>query len=117
MTHALPLWTIAGPPRGSLRWLGSLSLVLLLSLVLIVAGCSFSSFVAAAEADLPVVIQMISNITAIAAPGIALPIQAGGSAAIAALQIACGTPAPGATKCDPTSLVGQYQAATDAAVK
>lgn len=117
MTHALPLWTIRGPRMGSMKWLGTGFLVLLLSVVLVMAGCAFASFVAAAEADLPVVIQMISNITTIIAPSIGGALQAGGALALASLQIACGSPAPGATKCDPTSLVGQYQAATDATLK
>lgn len=117
MTQALPLWTIRGPRTGSLKWFSIASLVLLISLTLVVAGCSFASFVSAAESDLPVVIQMIANITLIVAPGIALPIQTGGALALAALHIACGTPAPGSAKCDATSLVGQYQATTDAQVK
>jgi hypothetical protein len=85
--------------------------------ILFVQGCSFSSFTAAAEADLPVVVQMVTNITNIVAPGVSAAIQAAGGIALASLQIACGSPAIGATKCDPTSLIGQYQAATDTATK
>jgi len=117
MTHALPLWTIRGPRLGSFKWFAWAWMISIVSLALIVTGCSFASFVAAAEADLPVVIQMVSNLTSLAIPGFTLPLQAGGALALASLQILCGTPAPGAKQCDPTSLVGQYQTATDTATR
>lgn len=117
MTHALPLWTISGPRFGSMKWFAWAWMIALVSFCLILSGCSFSSFVAAAEADLPVVIQIVSNLTALAVPGFTLPLQAGGALALASLQILCGAPAPGAKQCDPTSLVGQYQAATDTPTK
>lgn len=94
------------------------SLALVLSLTVTLYGCSFASFVAAAEADLPVVQQIVVNITNVVAPGVSTEIQAAGSLALAALQVVCGTPAIGASKCDPTSLIGQYQASgsTDASL-
>jgi len=82
--------------------------VLILALVL--SGCTFASFVAAAEADVPVVQQMITNITNIIAPGISPDIAAAGALALSALVLLCGNPSLTATQCDPTSLVGQYQA-------
>lgn len=116
MTSALPLWTISGPAFGSWKWLRVWSLIVLLSVCLILLGCSFASFVSAAEADVPVVIQMVSNITNIVAPGVSAALQAAGALAMIALTIACGMPAPGATKCDPTSLIGQYQATPTATI-
>jgi hypothetical protein len=90
-----------------------LPVVFVLTLCLImtfVVACSFASFAAAAEADVPVVVQMISNITNLVAPGVSAAIVAAGGLALSALTILCGTPAIGAQKCDPTSLIGQYQA-------
>lgn len=117
MTSAMPLFTISGPRLGSQRWLNCVLIVTLLSLCLILAGCSFANFTAAAEADIPVVIQMITNITNIVAPGVSAGIVAAGTLAVASLTILCGTPAIGASKCDATSLVGQYQLATDSGIK
>ena len=82
----------------------------LLIVCLSLMGCSFASFVAAAEADVPVVQQMITNITNIVAPGVSPDIAAAGALALSALALLCGNPSPGATVCDPSSLVGQYQA-------
>lgn len=110
MTQAMPLWTMKGPEIGTMKWLGMASLVLLLSACLILIGCSFASVTAAIEADLPVVMQMITNISNVVAPGISPAIAAAGALALAALQIVCGTPAIGAAQCDPASIVGQYQA-------
>jgi hypothetical protein len=117
MTHAMPLWTISGPRVGSLRWLRIAALVLVISLSLVLVGCNFASFVEAAEKDLPIVVSIVTNITNIMAPGISAAIQIGSTAALASLAIVCGTPAPGATQCDATSLVGQYQTASDQAIK
>ncbi|HVI06996.1 MAG TPA: hypothetical protein VND65_01755 [Candidatus Binatia bacterium] len=117
MTQAMPLWTIAGPRIGSWRWLWTLALVVVLSLSLVLIGCNFASFVEAAEKDLPIVLSIVTNITNIMAPGVSPLLQLGGTAALTSLAIVCGTPAPGATQCDATSLVGQYQAATDQATK
>lgn len=91
--------------------------VIMLSVCLILSGCSFASFAAAAENDIPVVIQMVQNITTIIAPQVSAAIGIAGTAALAALVVACGNPAPGAKYCDPTSLIGQIQAAKDAGVK
>jgi hypothetical protein len=88
--------------------------LVLCAVVTFVSACSFASFTAAAEADVPVVVQMITNITNIIAPGVSPAIAAAGALALAALQVACGNPAPGAAKCDPTSLIGQYQATPSA---
>lgn len=117
MTHALPLWTIRSFEPISWKWLRHTSIIVLLSLSLILMGCSFASFVAAAEEDIPTVISMISNITNIVAPGVSVAIQALGVTALAALAVACGNPAPGAATCDATSLIGQYQVASDPATK
>jgi hypothetical protein len=105
------------PRLGTNRWLAIVCLVTTLMLCVILSGCSFASFAAAVETDLPVVIQMVTNITNIVAPGVSVAIQAAGGLALASLTILCGTPAIGASKCDPTSLVGQYQLATDSGVK
>jgi len=110
MTHALPLWTLSGPRFGSWKWLRLICLTALLSICLVVAGCSFASVAAALEEDIPVILQMITNITTIMAPGVSGEVTTAGALAMTALQIICGTPAIGATKCDATSLVGQYQA-------
>lgn len=103
--------------RRSFDWLigpGVLFMfVILLCVTLTLSGCifgSFANFVSVAEADLPVVVQMISNITTIIAPGVSPAIAAGGALAVSALVLACGNPVKGSAKCDPTSLVGQYQA-------
>jgi len=117
MTHALPLWTIRGFKPVSWKWAGNLALIVMLSLSLTLAGCTFASFIAAVQEDLPVVIQMVSNITNIVAPGVSVEIQTAGGLALASLAILCGAPAIGATQCDATSLVGQYQAATDGPTK
>lgn len=114
MNHALPLWTIRGFEFRTPKWFAHVLLIALLAVTLTVMGCSFASFISAAEADIPVVVQMITNITNVVAPGVSAPIVAAGTLAIAALQIVCGTPAAGATSCDPASLVGQYQAAPTA---
>ena len=111
MTFAMPIWTIKSFELGSRKWFAHALVVTMLAVTLVVGGCSFASFIAAAEADLPVVLQMITNITNIVAPGVSVPIAAAGALALTSLQILCGTPAISATKCDPTSLVGQYQAA------
>lgn len=116
MTSALPLFTISGPEFGSWKWLRVWSLIVLLSVCLILAGCTFASFVQAAEADVPVVIQMVVNITNLVAPGVSGPIQAAGLLAIVSLTLLCGMPAPGADKCDPSSLIGQYQATPTATI-
>lgn len=116
MTQALPLWTIRGPELGSKKWFGRAAFVIFVSLSLVLAGCTFSSFVAAAEEDIPVVIQMITNITTIIAPGYSAEIQAAGTLALAGLKELCGTPAIGATKCDQTSLIGQYQASASTTI-
>ena len=84
-------------------------------LCIALVACSFASFASAAESDIPVVIQMISNITNIVAPGVSAILATAGATAVATLVVLCGSPAPGATQCDPTSMVGQYQAATGAA--
>lgn len=84
--------------------------LLIISAALVLAGCTFASFVAAAEADVPVVQQMITNITNIVAPGVSPEIAAAGALALSALALLCGNPVLGATTCDPSSLVGQYQA-------
>lgn len=117
MTQAMPLWTIRGFKPMSWKWVGNLALVVMLSLCLILVGCSFASFTAAIQEDLPVVIQMVSNITNIVAPGVSVEIQTFGGLALASLAILCGAPAIGATQCDATSLVGQYQVATDGPTK
>jgi hypothetical protein len=97
------------------------SRVLLCSFVLLVCvaliACSFASFAAAMEEDIPTVIAMVTNITMFVAPGVSAAIQTAGAAAIASLVVLCGMPAPGASRCDPSSLVGQYQAATDSGAK
>lgn len=117
MTHALPLWTIGSLKPMGWKWAGNLALAILLSLCLILVGCTFSSFIAAVQEDLPVVVQMVTNITNVVAPGVSVEIQTVGGLALASLAILCGTPAIGATQCDPTSLVGQYQVATDGPTK
>jgi hypothetical protein len=122
MNHAtalrFPIFSIAEFDfmRFALR-ASSGALALLLCFTIILSGCTFASFVAAAEARLPVVVQMITNITNVVAAPYSPAIQAFGALAIASLQIACGNPAPGARNCDPASLVGQFQAATDPALK
>jgi hypothetical protein len=92
--------------------------LLVLIAAITLSGCSFASFVAAAEADVPVVITMIQNITNIVAPGVSPDIAAAGALALSALALLCGSPAIGAAVCDPSSLIGQYQASnsTDASV-
>lgn len=117
MTSALALHTVNYP-------LGCRSIssrVLLRSFVLLICvaliACSFASFTAALEEDIPTVIAMVTNITNIVAPGVSAILATAGTAAIAALVLLCGMPAPGASKCDPSSLVGQYQAATDTGTK
>lgn len=118
MTNAMPLVGLAqGSKMDFGKWFRTTLVVFLVSLCLISAGCSFASFTAAVEADLPVVIQMVSNITNIVAPGISGVIVTSGTLALASLKILCGTPAIGASKCDATSLVGQYQVATDPSMK
>ena len=101
-------------PRISFDRLHRIIVLPLFLLVLIsaitLAGCTFASFVAAAEADVPVVIVMIQNITNIVAPGVSPEIAAAGALALSALVILCGNPAIGANTCDPSSLIGQYQA-------
>jgi hypothetical protein len=92
-------------------------LAITLCVTITISGCSFASFTQKVEQDLPVVLQIVTNLTTIVAPQFSAPIQAVGALAMTSLQLACGNPAPGATKCDATSLVGQYQAATDPAVK
>lgn len=101
----------------SWKWQGVWATIVLLSVCLVITGCGLASFIAVAEADLPVVIQMVTNITNIIAPGVSPAIQVAGGLVLAGLMIACGTPALGAVKCNPTSLVGQYQASQDATVK
>jgi hypothetical protein len=103
------------PSRNVLGYVRNCAFILMLSFSLILMGCGFASVAAAMEADIPVVEQMITNITNIIAPGVSAEIVAAGGIALASLQILCGSPAPGATKCDPSSLVGQYQTATGAA--
>jgi hypothetical protein len=117
MTQAMPLWTIAGPEFGSWRWLRNFSIAVLLSVTLILLGCGFSSFVAAAEADVPVVVHIVQNITNVIAPAISSAIQTYGNLALGVLMVLCGTPALGAVTCDATSLIGQYQAAIDPLIK
>ena len=107
MTTVMPLRVVE---FGSWRWLRRWSLIVLVSVTLILAGCGFASFVAAAEADVPVVVQMVTNITNYVAPSVSPAIQAAGTLAIAGLTLLCGTPAVGATMCDPSSLIGQSQA-------
>jgi hypothetical protein len=116
-TQAIPLWTIAGPEFGSWRWLRNFSIAVLLSVTLILMGCGFASFVAGAEADLPVIVHIVQNITNVIAPGVSSAIQQGGTLALGILAVLCGAPALGAATCDATSLVGQYQVATDAQIK
>jgi hypothetical protein len=113
----MPLWSARGPAVGTPKWIGYIFVVALLVVTIVVGGCSFANFVAAAEADLPVVIQMVSNITSIVAPGVSVAIQAAGGLTLASLQLLCGSPVPGSTKCDATSLVGQYQASPDSATQ
>ena len=84
--------------------------LIVLCMAVILSGCSFASFVAAAEADVPVVITMITNITQFVAPIVSPAIGTAGSLTLAALVLLCGNPAPGAATCDPSSLIGQYQA-------
>lgn len=116
-SQPFPLYSINAPAFGSWKWLGKWSMIVLLSVCLILVGCSFASFVSAVQADLPVVLGIITNVTMFIAPGISIPLAAAGALALAALAVACGSPAHGAMKCDSTSLIGQYQSATDPALK
>lgn len=109
MTHAMPLWTISTPRMGSWKWIGMLCLIALLAVSMTLMGCNFASATAAIEADVPVILQMITNITALVAPGVSVGVAMAGGLALASLQVLCGTPKIGATECDPTSLVGQYK--------
>ena len=59
---------------------------------------------------------MISNITTVIAPGYSADLASAGNLALGVLKELCGTPAIGATKCDPTSAIGQYQVAKTATV-
>jgi hypothetical protein len=78
---------------------------------LVLSGCSFASFIAAAEADLPPAVSAVTSLTNIIAPAIGGAIQASAALALTTMNLLCGSPAAGASKCDPTSLIGQYQAA------
>jgi len=101
------------------KWLiapGFIGVVSLALCLTVLVGCSFASFTAAAEEDIPVVIQMVTNITNIIAPGVSADIVLAGNTALASLQILCGSPAPGAKSCDPTSLIGQYDANASASL-
>lgn len=99
------------------RRLSRASLALFLCITVTLMGCSFASFAAAAEADIPVVIQMVTNITNIVAPGISPEIALAGGLALGGLTILCGSPLHGASKCDPSSLIGQLQNTTDPSAK
>lgn len=94
---------------------GFLGVLFLALLVLPIAGCSFASFVSAAEADIPVVETMIGNVATFVAPGVSPALAVAGTATMAVLVVLCGSPAAGASKCAASSLVGQYQAATGSA--
>lgn len=83
----------------------------LICATLILSGCSFASFIAAAEADLPPAVAAVVALTTIIAPGISPAIQAASALALTTMNLLCGSPAIGASQCDPTSLIGQYQAA------
>lgn len=108
--------TMKGPGVGSALGLGLLITCLVMAPVS-ATGCSFSSFIAAAEADLPVVVTMITNITNIIAPAVSAEIVLAGTFAESRMEILCGKPALGAKQCDAVSLVGEYQAAVDSSIK
>lgn len=117
MTQAFAL-SFNDAPIFARSWkgLGTWALIVLLTVTIILAGCGFPDFTSAAEADVPVVIQMITNITNVVAPGVSAPIQAAGALALAALVILCGNVVSGASKCLPDSLIGQYMSAPTATV-
>lgn len=106
--------------RRAMRWfLPHLMRVLVCNLIavaLILSGCTFQGFLVKAEQDLPIVLQIITNITGIVAPGVSVGVAVAGKLAQAGLQVVCGNPAPGATTCDPTSLIGQYSASKSTSV-
>ena len=112
---AMPLWNFRRPRLLSPGWFNRLSLVILIGMALIITGCGFASFVAAAEADLPVAISAVSNILAFVLPGIGSSLATSiGQAMLQSLVVLCGNPVAGATKCDPNSLIGQYVVAPSA---
>jgi hypothetical protein len=98
--------------RSMTKQVPKAALIGLLISCLITSGCGFGSFVAAAEADLPVAIQTVSNILAFVAPGVGSALVTSiGNTVLASLVVLCGHPAPGAP-CDANSLIGEYNATT-----
>jgi hypothetical protein len=121
LQHHSPLPNVA-PKVGGIRGIGrAIALGLLMACLIMspvtLTGCSFSSFIAAAEADLPVVVTMITNITNIIAPAVSAEIVLAGTFAESGMEVLCGKPPLGSKSCDATSLVGEYQAAADASIK
>ena len=96
---------------------GRMCLAVLLIMSTMAFTCNVAQWIGRAEQDLPIVLQIITNILAVAAPQFSPTVQATGAASLAGLQLLCGNVTSSAKVCDPNSLIGQYQAATDVSAK
>jgi len=100
-------------------------LAVVVCLAFTAASCNVAQWIATAQADLPIVLQIVANILSIISlaqsqqqinPNVAANIQKYGAEAENLLVTLCGKVSVSDTKCAPDSLIGQYQAA-DASAK